>query len=117
MMAMAAAIALLSVALQERVVTRRDPDVARQPNVKGDLNAPAPPRLPDGHPDLSGIWDVGAMTYFHDLAAGLKGDDAPKLTPWAANLQKGRRDRNHVDDPYTYCLPLGVPRENHRSPF
>ena len=57
------------------------------------------------------------MTYFHDLASGLKGDDAPKLTPWAAGLQKSRRDRNHVDDPYTYCLPLGVPRENHRSPF
>ena len=57
------------------------------------------------------------MTYFHDLASGLKGEDAPKLTPWAAGLQKGRRDRNHVDDPYTYCLPLGVPRENHRTPF
>ena len=48
------------------------------------------------------------MTYFHDLASGLKGDDAPQLTPWAA-APKGRRDRNHVDDPYTYCMPLGVP--------
>ena len=57
------------------------------------------------------------MNYFHDLARGLKGEDAPKLTPWAAALQKGRRDRSHVDDPYTYCLPLGVPRQNTRSPF
>ena len=57
------------------------------------------------------------MTYFHDLARGLKGDDAPQLTPWALGLQKGRRDRSHVDDPYTYCLPLGVPRQNHRSAF
>ena len=30
------------------------------------------------------------MTYFHDLARGLKGEDAPQLTPWAAGLQKGR---------------------------
>jgi hypothetical protein len=26
-------------------------------------------------------------------------------------------DRNHVDDPYGYCLPLGVPRVYTRSPF
>jgi putative oxidoreductase len=112
-----AVVALLCGAVQAQWVARKTPGIPRQPNGKADLNAPAPPRLPDGHPDLSGIWDVGAMTYFHDLAAGLKGDDAPKLTPWAASLQKARRDRNHVDDPYTYCLPLGVPRENHRSPF
>ena len=108
---------LVSGVAQAQWVNRPTPGIPRLPNGKPNLNAPAPPRLPDGHPDLSGIWDVGAMTYFHDLAAGLKGDDAPQLTPWAAGLQKGRRDRSHVDDPYTYCLPLGVPRENHRSPF
>jgi putative oxidoreductase len=112
-----AAVALLSGAVEAQWVSRKTPGIPRLPGGKADLNAPVPPRLPDGHPDLSGIWDVGAMTYFHDLASGLKGDDAPKLTPWAASLQKARRDRNHVDDPYTYCLPLGVPRENHRSAF
>jgi putative oxidoreductase len=112
-----AVVALLSAVTAAQWVNRPTPGIPRLPNGKPNLTAPVPPRLPDGHPDLSGIWDVGAMTYFHDLAAGLKGDDAPQLTPWAAGLQKGRRDRNHVDDPYTYCMPLGVPRQNHRSAF
>jgi putative oxidoreductase len=116
-LATVAALALLSGAAQAQWVNRPTPGIPRLPNGKPNLTAPVPPRLPDGHPDLSGIWDVGAMTYFHDLAAGLKGDDAPQLTPWALGLQKGRRDRNHVDDPYTYCMPLGVPRQNHRSAF
>jgi hypothetical protein len=111
------ALVLLSGAVHAQWVARKTPGIPRTPDGKPNLTAPVPPRLPDGHPDLSGIWDVGAMTYFHNLAAGLEGDAAPKLTPWAASLQKSRRDRNHVDDPYTYCLPLGVPRENHRSPF
>jgi putative oxidoreductase len=111
------ALVLSGVIVQAQWVSRKTPGIPRLPNGQPNLTAPAPPRLPDGHPDLSGIWDVGTMFYFHDLARGLKGDEAPQLTPWAAALQKNRRDRNHVDDPYTYCLPLGVPRENHRSPF
>ena len=107
---------LLSGVVDAQWVNRKTPGVPRLPTGEVDMKAPAP-KLPDGHPDLQGIWDVGAMTYFHDLASGLKGDDAPKLTPWALELQKGRRARNHVDDPYTYCLPLGVPRQNTRSPF
>jgi putative oxidoreductase len=115
-LATVAVLALLSATTDAQWVNRPTPGIPRLPDGKPNLTAPAP-RLPDGHPDLQGIWDVGAMTYFHDLASGLKGDDAPQVTPWAAGLQKGRRDRNHVDDPYTYCLPLGVPRQNHRSPF
>ena len=110
------ALVLLSGAIEAQWVSRPTPGIPRLPDGKPNLTAPAP-RLPDGHPDLGGIWDVGNMNYFHDLARGLKGEDAPKLTPWAAALQKGRRDRSHVDDPYTYCLPLGVPRQNTRSPF
>jgi len=112
-----AAVVLLSGVMEAQWVHRPTPGIPRLPNGQPNLTAPAPPHLPDGHADLSGIWDVGSLLYFHDLARGLKGDDAPKLTPWAAALQKARRDRNHVDDPYTYCMPLGVPRENHRSPF
>src|SRR5438552_2697501 len=113
----AALVLLLSGVTHAQWVHRQTPGIPRLPNGQPNLNAPAPPKLPDGHADLSGIWDVGNMLYFHDLARGLKGEEAPQLTPWAAALQKGRRDRNHVDDPYTYCLPLGVPRENQRSPF
>src|SRR5262245_49203713 len=90
------------------------PGIPRLSDGKPDLTAPAP-RL-NGHPDLSGIWDVGNMLYFHDLATGLKpGDVQP--TPWAAAVRKQRMDRNHVDDPYGYCLPLGVPRISLRSEF
>ena len=32
------------------------------------------------------------------------------MTPWAAAIQKQRESRDHVDDPYGYCLPPGVPR-------
>src|SRR5262245_28306868 len=111
-----AAVVLLTVAGEAQWVSRKTAGIPRLPDGKPNLTAPAP-RLPDGKPDLQGIWDVGAMTYFHDLARGWKGDEAPQLTPWALGLQKGRRDRSHVDDPYTYCLPLGVPRQNHRSAF
>ena len=34
------------------------------------------------------------------------------MTPWAAAIQAQREKRNHVDDPYGYCLPPGVPRIN-----
>ncbi len=93
----------------------KTPGIPRLADSKPDLSAP-PPRAADGHPDLSGVWDVGNMTYFMDLASGLKQSEV-QLTPWAAAIQKQRRDRNHVDDPYGYCLPLGVPRINTRSPF
>jgi hypothetical protein len=111
-----AALVLLPGIMNAQWVNRKTPGIPRLANGEPNMTAPAP-KLPDGHPDLSGIWDVGNMNYFHDLARGLKGDEAPQLTPWAAALQKGRRDRSHVDDPYTYCLPLGVPRQNTRSPF
>ena len=110
-----AAFVILAASVQAQWLRQPSPGLPRLPNGKPNLAAPAP-RLPDGHPDLSGIWDVGNMLYFHDLAHGLKPGEV-ELTPWAAALQKARRARNHIDDPYGYCLPLGVPRENVRSPF
>ena len=110
------AMVLLSGAIEAQWVNRPTPGIPRLPNGKPNLTAPVPPRLPDGHPDLSGIWDVGNMLYFHDLARGLKPGEL-EMTPWAAAVRKQRMARNHVDDPYGYCLPLGVPRINLRSPF
>ena len=109
------ALTLLSSVSHAQWLNRPAPGIPRLANGNADLSAPAP-RLPDGHPDLSGIWDVGNTLYFHDLARGLKPGDV-ELTPWAAAIQKSRRDRNHVDDPYGFCMPLGVPRINLRSPF
>ena len=111
------ALALASVAMQAQWVSRKTPGFRACPTASriSRRRRRQSWRMATRICRASGT--SGDMTYFHDLARGLKGDDAPKLTPWAAGLQKGRRDRNHVDDPYTYCLPLGVPRQNHRSPF
>ena len=109
------ALVLMSVGTGAQWLNHPTPGIPRLPDGRPNLSAP-PSRLADGHPDLSGIWDVGNMLYFHDLAKGLKPGEV-QLTPWAAAIRKQRMDRNHVDDPYGYCLPLGVPRINTRSPF
>ena len=39
------------------------------------------------------------------------------MTPWAKRLADERERREHVDDPYGYCLPPGVPRINNLIAF
>ena len=90
------------------------------PDGKPNLAAPAP-RTADGRPDLSGIWAAECAIYgrdscftrslFFNLAKDLKPEDV-QMTPWAAQIQAQRESRNHVDDPYGYCLPPGTPRIN-----
>jgi hypothetical protein len=94
------------------------PGIPRLPDGKPNLSAPAP-RAADGKPDLSGIWAVECTVYgrdacftrslFFDLAKDLKPEDV-QMTPWASVIQRQRESRDHVDDPYGYCLPPGVPR-------
>src|SRR5215472_1137963 len=94
------------------------PGVPRLPDGTPNLSAPAP-RTADGRPDLSGIWAVECGVYgkdacftkslFFDLAKDLKPEEV-QMTPWAAAVAKQRESRNHVDDPYGYCMPPGVPR-------
>ena len=91
------------------------PGLPRLPDGKPNLLAPVP-RTADGHPDISGIWTVGHLEFFQDLAKGLKPGEV-QFTPWAAAVLKQRLDRDHHDDPYGQCLPLGVPRIDLRSPF
>ncbi len=63
------------------------------------------PRLPDGHPDLSGVWQGGGSV--GDLAQGLpKGEKIPIL-PAAKALMDQRQSK---DDPEANCLPTGIPR-------
>jgi len=110
-----AVLVLLPLATDAQWLNRQTPGTPRLADGKPNLTAPVT-RQPDGHPDLSGVWNVGNMLYFHDLAHGLKPGEV-QLTPWAAAIRKQRIDRNHVDDPYGYCMPLGVPRINLRSEF
>ena len=49
--------------------------------------------------------------FFFDLTRGQK-PGAVEMTPWAAAIQAERERREHVDDPFGYCLPPGVPRIN-----
>jgi len=94
------------------------PGIPRLENGNPNLFAPVP-RAADGRPDLSGIWSVECNVYgrdacftrsiFFDLAKDLKPEDV-QMTPWATAVQAQRESRDHVDDPYGYCLPPGVPR-------
>ena len=68
------------------------------------LRMPAP-SLPDGTPDLSGIWlGSGPM---RDIRLGLMPGEELVLLPEAQVLKDSRLAR---DDPEASCLPTGVPR-------
>jgi hypothetical protein len=59
------------------------------------------PRMPDGKPDLSGVWNGQRE---------LPGDAEPEMQPWAAALTKQRTENYSADDPEARCVPGGVPR-------
>jgi hypothetical protein len=109
---------LLIVPVYPQWLNYQSPGIPRLADGSPNLSAPAP-HLADGKPDLSGIWAAECAIYgrdgcftkslFFDLAKDLKPDDV-QMTPWAAAIQKQRESRNHVDDPYGYCMPPGVPR-------
>ena len=67
--------------------------------------AASAPSLPDGTPDLSGIWQGGGPV--GDLAEGLTPGETIPLRPEAKKILDGRQSK---DDPETNCLPTGVPR-------
>jgi hypothetical protein len=75
-----------------------------------NLSAPAP-RLPNGKPDLSGVWQPNGK-YVQNLAADLKPEDVP-FQPWAKALYDERKNGSHSkEDQAAHCLPQGVPRIN-----
>jgi hypothetical protein len=74
-------------------------------HLESKSTAPAP-RLPDGKPDLSGLWgpDVHLM---YDITSALKPGEQLPIQPWALKVTKERMSR---EDPEAHCLPGGVPR-------
>ena len=77
---------------------------------KGKAKGPAvptgpAPRLPDGKPDLSGVWNGGGPV--GDLAQGLAPGEKIPLLPAAEKIMK---ERKSADDPEANCLPTGIPR-------
>jgi len=93
-----------------------------------NLAAPAP-RMSDGKPDLSGVWEnpgwqelatasvsgtggapgrpalARGPGLFFDLDSAVQG--GLPLQPWAADLKKMRMAGNNKDNPDAHCLPMG----------
>jgi hypothetical protein len=81
------------------------PGIPRTSDRKPNLSAPAP-KMPDGTPDLSGIWEhLNSRT----TAYYLDGIQIPWL-PWAEALFKQRGADNEKDNPESRCLPRGLPK-------
>jgi len=90
------------------------PAAAQTERGSGAPKAPAPaaPRMPDGHPDLTGVWwpgqDINPHTstaYYAPPRAGAPA--APPsfsslYQPWAAEKAK---TLGHKDDPALWCIP------------
>jgi len=100
-----------------------------------------PPRLPDGHPDMQGLWYKFAGQGFDPLYVGLLnggpvggarpgGSPAPAAStflrpgvpilpylPAAAALKKERQEHHMFDDPEAHCHIPGVPRGTEQPPY
>ena len=82
--------------------------IPRTKDGKPNLAATAP-KLPDGTPDLSGIWMEPGLKYLINVAADLK--EVP-FQPWAEAEYKRRVDTLGKDDPNNFCLPSGYPEKD-----
>src|ERR1700680_3946141 len=108
------------------------PGTPRRRDGKPNLSAPAP-RLSNGRPDLSGVWQVeppapGEMEhkigdvatfvvpgddprefspYFFNILADFKRGEEP-TRPEAAAVLRTRAERHGIDYPGTRCLPVGI---------
>jgi len=96
-------LAVLGAQDQVRHIAPANPVVADK-----DVNSQPIPRLPDGTIDITGPWFGGGSNGDLERDGGLKPGELP-LLPWARDL---RAKRVPKDEPYTACLPMGVPRVN-----
>ncbi|HVS24686.1 MAG TPA: hypothetical protein VMU03_13250 [Gammaproteobacteria bacterium] len=95
--------------------------VPRKADGTVDMKAPAP-RLPDGHPDFSGVWttaepnrkgpiadvasdgtDIGASRQMANIGVDLPG--GLPYQPWLIPIVKKRTENLAIDDPHIRCLP------------
>ncbi len=100
-----------------------------------DLKAPAP-KAPDGHPDLSGLWQPMRQNFgrgngkgkgaparapgeppaaqFGDVGAGF--EKGLPFTEWGRKTRDDRKANNSKDNPDAHCRPLGL-MQLHTHPF
>jgi hypothetical protein len=102
---MAAAAAILLWSQNSTVSAQARGQASAQRGAPSSAPAPPAPRLPNGHPDLSGVWMGGGGIAERNLKPG----DQILLTPEAKKLMDSRLSK---DDPEANCLPTGVPRMN-----
>jgi hypothetical protein len=102
--------------------------VPRTADGRPNLEAP-PPRLPDGRPDFSGVWqlqprpcagdacsdDYPAGPEFINMGASLK--EGLPYQPWARKLVAERTEQLGRDDPVGFCKPSGAVRILTFPPF
>ncbi len=134
--AFAAAIVLVVIPIAAQWPNYPAKSAPRADDGKVKLDAPAP-KAPDGHPDLSGVWDLRGTLARGGGPGGPGGGKgggkgkAPELPPGtppmatfknigagfkeglpllpgAADLLKARRGENSKDNPDAHCLPLGL---------
>jgi hypothetical protein len=75
------------------------------------MNGPVP-RMPDGHPDLTGPWMGGGSDQDMESDGGLKKGELDALLLPLARAAKAERSKAIYGEPYIYCLPMSVPRIN-----
>jgi hypothetical protein len=108
----------------------------RTPSGELDSKAPAP-KAPDGHPDLSGLWQPMRLNLgnakgkgkaappvrapgeppaaqFGDLGSGF--EKGLPYTEWGRQTRDERKANNSKDNPDARCLPLGL-MQLHTHPF
>jgi hypothetical protein len=100
---------------------------------EGEVRLDAPtPRMPDGRPDFSGVWEtmrtgttqaitgpdvhpLERTSQFWNIGVGLEGD--LPFQPWARELRAERVARHSADNPDAHCLPIGITQlHNHPQP-
>jgi hypothetical protein len=111
----------LSVTLGAQWDAFRSASLPRAADGKVDVTAP-PPRMPDGKPDFSGVWNYAGVLGFRggppppppgtppqatfwNIEAGIK--EGLPFTPYGAELRKQRMAGNSKDNPDAACLPIG----------
>ena len=95
----------LAMPLGGQWIDHKTPGIPRTADGKANLSAPAP-KMPDGKPDLSGVWEhLNSRT----TAYYLDGIDIP-WQPWAKALFQQNTENNQKDNPESRCLPRGVPK-------
>ena len=71
-----------------------------------DFPAAPTPEMPNGKPDITGMWMYGGDPF----------PPAPRFTDWAAELVAERNKNHFVESPRMRCLPTALPIPTHTPP-